>query len=140
VSAELRVPRFTIEVDGQEYEAETAVVKRFTLTTEDHGFFVADIAFSGPGWGQSLPARGLDSYDEDLGRRVGTAFGCDFIMEVVRRIGSPERAAGVRVVVLRKQLFGLIDGFARLNDDGTIDDPFLPEALANRHFPPAVPA
>jgi hypothetical protein len=132
---ELRLPRFTVEVDGQEYDADVATVERFTLMTEDHGLFVADVAFVGAGWGQSLPMRGLDAYDEQMGRRVGTAFGCDYIMEVVRRIGSPERAVGARVVVLRREAYGFIDGFARLHDDGSIGQPFLPAALAERHYP-----
>lgn len=139
MSSDLRLPRFPLTVDGTEYQCETATIERFTLQTEDHGFFIADVAFVGQSWGQSLPARGLDAYDETLGRRVGTAFGCDFVMEVVRRIGSPERAAGVRVVIFRKREFGFIEGFARLLDDGSIGEPFFPERLAQRHYPVEVP-
>lgn len=134
--SDLRLPPFTLTIDGRDYSCEPAVIERFTLTVEDHGLFIADVAFASPGWGQSLPARGLDEYDKATKRRYGTAFGCDFIMECVRVIGSPERAKGTRVVVFRDKPYGMIDGFARLNDDGSIGDPFFPQELANRHYPP----
>lgn len=135
---DLAVPQFSLDVDGVTWLCETATIERFTLTVEDHGLFIADVAFASPSWGQSLPARGLDEYDAETKRRYGTAFGCDFIMECVRIIGSPERAKGVRVIVFRTKDFGLIDGFARLNDDGTIGEPFFPAKLAERHYPAGV--
>ena len=128
----LSLPRWPVEVDGVTYEAETAVCEEFRLCVEDHGLFTALISFAGNSWGQGLPARGLDAYDIDTDKRVGTAFGCDFIMESVRVLGSPEQAKGRRVVVLRLGHF--IEGFAALHDDGTIGEPFIPRALAAKHF------
>lgn len=134
--SDLRLPPFTLAVDGIDYACENAVIERFTLTVEDHGLFIADVSFTGPSWGQSLPARGLDTYDKTTQTRHGTAFGCDFIMECVRVIGSPEKAKGTRVVVFREKPYGMVEGFARLKDDGEIGEPFFPVKLAARHYPP----
>lgn len=133
--SDLRVPSFTLTAGGRDWHCEPATIERFTLTVEDHGLFIADVAFSGPSWGQSLPARGLDEYDSITKRRHGTEFGCDFIMECVRICGSPERAKGRRVVVFREKPHGFIEGFAALNDDGSIGEPFFPADLADKHYP-----
>jgi hypothetical protein len=137
----LEIPQFRLEIDGTEYRAEVARCVRFTLEVEDHGLFTAMVTFEGSGWGQGIPPHALDEYDSALGRRVGTAFGCDYIIECCRVLGSPEQAAGRRVVVLRKAeegSFGNIAGFARLNDDGSIGEPFFPQKLAYAHFPQRV--
>ena len=133
-----RIPRWTVEVGTDLFEAEVATVERFHLGYEDHGIFTVDLAFTNGSLGQSLPGRGLDEYDRETRKRHGTAFGCDFIIECIRRIGSPEQAVGRRVVVLRRQPFSTIEGFAALNDDGSYGEPFIPATLAARHFPAVV--
>ena len=132
-----RVPTWTVEHNGEEWIAEIAIVERFHLGVEDHGLFVAEIGFTGNegGWGQHISPHALDDFDEETRERVGTAFGCDYIINVVRLIGSPEQAAGRRVVVFRRTTFGLIEGFTFLNADGSYGAPFFPKELAARHFP-----
>lgn len=130
-----RLPAFDYEFDGEKYEAEFATVDQFSLENEDHGAFVVSLNFAGPGWGQGISPHALDSYDKDLKKRIGTAFGCDYIMEVVKRIGSPEKAKGRQVIILRKNAYDLIEGFAAFNN-GEIGEPFFPQALADKHFPP----
>src|SRR5690349_7953303 len=132
-ASERRLPAFTVTVGGEEYEAEVAVCERFSLGVEDHGLFTADASFSNGGWVQGLGAYGLDEFDKATQRRHGTAFGCDFIMRLVGILGSPEEAKGRRVLVLRKQAYGLICGVAKLNDDGTYGEPCMPKALAEQH-------
>lgn len=133
----LTLPSWEVEIDGQTYTAEIARCESFTLGIEDHGLFTAQVAFEGSGWGQGLSAHALDTFDKDRRERVGTAFGCDYIIALVRVLGSPERAKGRRVVLFRDQPYGLIKGFAALGSDDSIGEPFFPQALADRHFPPA---
>lgn len=129
------VPQWEVEIGGETLRAEIATVESFHLGDEDHGMFVAAIMFVGPAWGQALPYFSLDEFDKETKERHGTAFGCDYIIECTRRIGSPEQAKGQRVVVFRRAAYSDIEGFAGLNDDGTFGEPFMPRALAARHKP-----
>lgn len=129
----LEIPNWTVEIDGETYEVEVATVEEFHLGYEDHGIFTALIRFAGRSWGQALSPMSLDEYDGVEQRRYGTAFGMDYIIECTKQIGSPEQARGRRVVVLRKSSFDLIEGFAALNDNGSIDEPFIPRNLAKKH-------
>lgn len=131
-----QVPHFETTIDGRTYDAEIGRVESFHLGPEDHGIFTAHVAFRGGSWGQSLPAIGLDEYDETQKRRVGTAFGVEFIAEIINRIGSPETAKGCRVVVFRDEPFGQIEGFAPLDEDGGFSDPFLIDTIRARFYPP----
>ena len=124
------IPDFEIKVDGETYKASVATVRRFSLVVEDHGFFTVDLTFEGAGWGQGLGNYGLDVWDDATKTRVGTAYGFNFIAGIVNRIGSPEVAKGRRVVVLRKESWGMIDGFATLSDIGEIGEPFFPKQVA----------
>ena len=129
----MRLPKFQLTVDGTEYEAELCQVEDFHLGVEDHGLFTAMVAFKGPGWGQGLPAMGLDEYDDLSKTRRGTAFGMDYLMELIRVIGSPELASGRQVVVLRRGHF--IEGVAALKPNGETGEPFIPARLVSKHFP-----
>lgn len=131
------VPKFNLTYDGVVYEAEHARCESFTLTREDHGIFTAFIQFSAAGWGQGLPAYGLDKPDPDGSKdyrdreRLGTAFGATFIMEAVRVLGTPAEKMDVPVVVLRTG--HMIEGFARVSTDGTIGKPFLVSRIKALH-------
>ena len=130
-----RIPSFKVEHNGVTYVAEVARVDYFSIGDEDHGLFSFALGFESGAFHQALPARALDTYDETLKRRVGTAFGMDLLMAFVHAIGSPEQAKGRGVVVLRKHDFDFIEGFARLNDDGTFGDLVIPQEIADRHYP-----
>ena len=132
--SELRIPRWALVIDGEGFEAELATVEEFSLGVEDHGIFTVHLKFAGAGWGQALPPRALDEFDPDTRERRGTAFGGQFIIECVRRLGSPEANGTRRVAVLRRKPFGQIDGFAVVRDDGTLGEPFIPDRLASRYF------
>lgn len=122
-----------VEIDGATYDVEHAKVELYSLEFEDHGLFTVRLQFSGPSWGQGLNAHTLDTYDETRKRRVGTAFGCDYLMECVGRLGTPGKT-GQAVVVLRSDRFGTIDGFATVAADGTVGEPFIPKTLSALHF------
>lgn len=128
-----RIPEFTISIDGIEYNAETAVVERWTIGYEDHGIFSTDIGFTNTSWGQGLPGYTLDKYNQTTKEREGTAFGCQFLIECVKRLGSPGKT-GQQVLVLRRDgAFGTIEGFAALNPDGSYGEPFIPKTLAKKY-------
>lgn len=131
----MKLPQSFIEIDKKTWLTEVAVCRNFRLEVEDHGLFTAALNFEGSGWGQGISPHALDNYDEVAKKRVGTAFGCDYIMECVRVLGSPENAKGAQVVVFRDSEYGDIKGFARLSPDGTINEPFFPQKLADKHFP-----
>lgn len=131
------IPKFELTYDGITYEAEHARCERFELTREDHGIFTAFITFSGEGWGQGLPAYGLDTPDPDESKdysdrkRRGTAFGMSFVIEAVRVLGTPQPKMDVPVVVLRRGQ--MINGFARISTSGKIGEPFLVSRIQALH-------
>lgn len=130
----LVVPEFDIVIDGEDYKAEIAECDCFRLEVEDHGMFVAIIQFKGSTWGQGISPHSLDEYNPKTKKREGTAFGCEYIMETVRVLGSPERAKGTRVVIFRKNAFSDIKGFAAIDNLGNIGQPFFPQKLADKHL------
>lgn len=125
-----RVPPWEFTHGDKTYLAELATVARFHLGPEDHGIFTAAVTFRGHSWGQGLPNYALDEGSDVTRKRRGTVFGCELIIQLVRRIGSPEEAVGRRVVVFRLVPHGLIEGFAAVDDDGAIAEPLFPEQLA----------
>ncbi len=57
----------------------------FDIMVEDHGIMTFSLGVDlegGNGWG--LGGYALDGYDEKLGRRVGSAFGCDVILRLMQ--------------------------------------------------------
>jgi len=129
------VPAWDTTIEGETLETEIAKVERFHLGQEDHGLFTVELTFGGSGWGQGISPHSLDEYNSELKKRVGTAFGMDYIMAVVNRLGSPEQAVGKQVVVYRSKINRMIVGFATMSKDGKIGDPFFPQKLADRHYP-----
>lgn len=93
------------------------------------------------GGGQTFVAPFLDTYDESrenigLDRRIGSAYGCEFIRRLLRyfKINSLKDLEGNRVKVIREEGFsGRIDGFkvpyrdesftiSKINKEWGIDD------------------
>jgi hypothetical protein len=94
------LPAMKAILNGEEYSIEPARVESFSFGDPDHGIFTLNLKFTGNSWGQGLGGWVLDTYDDTLERRIGTAYGLDLIMEVVSRIGSPASAI-VRSEILR---------------------------------------
>jgi hypothetical protein len=133
----MRLALADIEIDGTTYRVEHAQVETYRLEREDHGILTVNLSFKGESWGQGMPAMGLDEYDKEQERRVGTAFGCEYIGQIVDRLGSPGKV-GQAVVVLRTGHF--IDGFATVRPDGSLGEPFITKRLVERYFPERVHA
>jgi hypothetical protein len=75
--------------DGRtpEFSRKIAKVESTMLGYEDHGILTAMLHVSYGGSGQGVGGYGLDGYDETLKRRVGVAFGMEWVARVIRACG-----------------------------------------------------
>jgi hypothetical protein len=106
----------SVEIDGVTYTMHLAVVESTALGTEDHGCFRADLCLDyNDGGGQCTPSYILDDRPGEVGtERVGSAYGHDYIMQVLKVVGVDnwEQIKGKRVYALKKDRYGYIDGIA----------------------------
>lgn len=110
-----------------EYVGEIGVIRSTRLGYEDHGIFTAmiDLSFGGGSTGQGAGFMCLDrgykpDPDDYKTIRVGTAYGLDHIMQIMRTVGVEnwEDLKGKQVIALRESRWGSIDGLAHtLNDN-----------------------
>ena len=63
------------------------VIERTSLGLEDHGIFTAMIYLSGDSWGIGFGGYALDQWEEAEKRRVGVAYGAEFIKAVLKTLG-----------------------------------------------------
>lgn len=92
----------TLTRDGVRYHGEYATIEHTMLGFEDHGMMTAQLGLAGHGWGQAAGGYRLDE-PAPGGGTVGTAFGMDQVMQVLRVAGvsSWESLKGSQVLVLR---------------------------------------
>jgi hypothetical protein len=96
--------KISIEHMGKTYAAEVATIKRTSLGENDRGIFTAGFELSGDGWG--VFAAGdytLDDKPKEHGaERVSTAYGMDYIRQLLRVTGVDrwEDLPGKRVYAL----------------------------------------
>lgn len=86
------------------YRRDIAKIASTRLGVEDHGVLTAYLTVDyGGGAVQAIGGYGLDRYDAELKRRVGTAYGCEFIARVIRACGVTkwEDVAGRTIYVLQ---------------------------------------
>ncbi|MEH3142481.1 MAG: hypothetical protein PGN37_20380 [Mycobacterium kyogaense] len=82
--------KVTIEHNGVEYFAELMRVRSTTLGMEDHGIWTAFLQCEGSGTGVGVGGYSLDDKPVEImgqRRRVGTAAGMDWVMQVVALLG-----------------------------------------------------
>jgi hypothetical protein len=70
-----------------EYEIKNAKIDGTSLGIQDHGIFTFSISLDYGGSGQSFGGFVLDDKPDDTGKRRGSAFGCDAILQVLRVVG-----------------------------------------------------
>lgn len=82
---------------------ENGRIESTSLGTEDHGIFTAYLSLTFDGSGQAFGGWALDSFDKVRKERIGTAFGCAWIMEVLRvlEVTKWERLPGTPIRVRR---------------------------------------
>ena len=80
---------------------ENAVIQSTSLGYEDHGILTALIHVSGDGWGRGFGGYALDQWDETKKRRIGIAYGIEFIARVLKvlEVDSLEKLVGIHVRV-----------------------------------------
>ena len=86
----------------EDFETKNALIESTFLGWEDHRIFTCFLYLKYDGGGQGFGGYALDTYDEALKRRKGTAQGAEFIARVLETVGvdSWEKLPGkfVRVV------------------------------------------
>lgn len=95
----------TISHNGIEYSAEVMRVRKTSLGIEDHGIWTAYLHCEGDGTGTGVGGYCLDDKPdgrEPGSRRKGSAYGLDWLMQVVGIIGVDkwEDLPGKRIYVL----------------------------------------
>lgn len=92
-----------IEHDGITYTATVMVIKRTSLGYEDHGILTGFLHCEGASTGVGVGGYCLDDKPNDVTReRLGTAYGLDWIIRVLKTVGVDnwEDLPGKRVYVL----------------------------------------
>jgi hypothetical protein len=68
-------------------EIENGKIRSTMLGTEDHGIFTCFIDIDFDGSGQGFGGYGLDSWSKKHDRRIGTAYGLEFIKHILDVVG-----------------------------------------------------
>lgn len=85
----MNVNTIITDSNGQEWSAEVMRIKNTRLGIEDHGICTAYLHCKGNGVGTGVGGYSLDDKPSEHfgGRRIGSAYGLDWIMEVCKTIG-----------------------------------------------------
>lgn len=110
---------------------ENALITSTMLGYEDHGILTAFVHVSGEGWGVGFGGFALDAWDEATKKRIGTAYGCQFIADVLRVVGVDawEKLAGQHVRVESEGLGGRALRLGHITKNQWFD----PRELATRY-------
>lgn len=117
----------TVKIGDHTYELHPALIEATHLGYEDHGIVTAwldlDLATGGK---QGAGLVSLSQHDEASDRQMGTAYGMDFVIQLLRAVGVEawEHLPGKRVYALKREYMGRIDGLWRIDQKG---EPFLIE-------------
>ena len=92
----------TVEHAGETYAGRIGTITTTLLGMEDHGIFTTSLLVEWPSSGVSVGGFALDSYEKDLDRRAGTAYGLDHVMQILETVGVEkwEDVRGKEVIVL----------------------------------------
>lgn len=71
-------------------ERKNAVITSTSLGAEDHGIFTVSLCLEYESGVQCFGGYAMDSYDKIKKRRVGTAYGLEFIKRVMDTVGVTE--------------------------------------------------
>lgn len=101
---------------------ENALVGSTMLGEEDHGIFTCSLNIRGEGWGQGFGGYSLDQYDKEKKRRIGTAYGLEFIKRILKtlEIETWEKLPGTPCRIFRAEN-GLITKIGHLIKDNWFD-------------------
>lgn len=68
-------------------EIKNAIIENTSLGTEGHGIMTIWLHLNYGGSGQGFGGYSLDDYDEKKEKRIGTAYGCEFIKRILEVVG-----------------------------------------------------
>lgn len=114
----------------EKVERQNAKITVVMLGYEDHGIFTCMVGLQYDGGGQSFGGYGLDEWNENEKQRVGTAYGLDWIIQLLKVLevhnikeleGQPVRVEADHSKVYR------IGHFLK-------EQWFDPEVLRKKHF------
>lgn len=117
---------------------ENARIKDTMLGVEDHGILTAYVHLEGDGWGVGFGGYAMDSWDQSKKRRLGTAFGTEYILRLLDVIGV-SKWEDLKGKYCRVETEGLGGGARRIGHI-TKDKWFDPKALAEEFKDEAVKA
>lgn len=109
---------------------ENAFVESTMLGREDHGIMTAFVFCKGEGWGCGFGGFGLDTYDKSKDRRVGVAFGIEFISRILETLEVSEWEK-LKGTPLRVETEGWGGGITKIGHY-VKDKWFDPKALAEK--------
>lgn len=92
----------TVVHGGVKYSADVMTIKSTRLGIEDHGIMTANLFCERQGGGTGVGGYALDTFDKTADRRIGHAFGMEWLMQVMSTVGVErwEKLPGSRVLVL----------------------------------------
>ena len=95
-------------------EKEIAKVDSTFLGWEDHGIFTSMIHLDYGNGAQGAGGYSLDQYNETIKRRIGTAYGMEFIIRTMKAFGVREwdKIQGKTIFALKEN--GMVVGFEPL--------------------------
>lgn len=102
---------------SSEFETHIAKITSTSLGYEDHGILTVWLTLDfGGGSMQGAGGYALDVWSEDDRRRIGTAYGCEFIARVIKACGvdSWEKIKGRTVFALKAPGMGPVLGIENL--------------------------
>ena len=122
----------TITIDDKKYIAELGRVENTMLGVEDHGIFMTYLYLDYAGSSQGAGGYALDKYNKEKQRRVGSAYGLDWIMRTLEVAGvyKWEDLKGVYLYALKEDHWGMVKGLVNANDKSKV---FIFEDLAKEH-------
>jgi hypothetical protein len=111
-------------------EIRNAKIDNTMLGNEDHGIMTAFVYVTFGSGGQGFGGYGFDEYDPETKQRLGTAFGVEFIANVLRVVGVDtwEALPGKHVRIDHDS--GKIYRIGHIIEDRWFD----PKELAESHF------
>jgi hypothetical protein len=112
-------------------EIKNAQITSTMLGYEDHGILTCFVTVEGDGWGCGFGGYALDLWDESKKARLGTAYGCQFIIETMKAVGvdSWEKLKGQHVRVESEGWGGTIKRIGHITKDKWFDPKALAESM-----------
>lgn len=113
---------------------ENAIIESTMLGYEDHGILTAYIFVKSASWSCGFGGYGMDIYNTEKKRRVGHAFGIDFIAGILETVGagSWEKLKGKHIRVEAEGWGGKIRRIGNIIEDKWFDPKALAEGLEEK--------